>query len=441
MNLKDIRSELFQLLDEFYNQKKDEDFIPGKTKIHYAKALFNQNEVKAVLSTLLDGWLVIGRQTKKFEVLFAKFIGSKGCITTNSGSSALILAWACLKNHRLKNHLKNGDEVITTAMAHPATINCLLHNRLKPVLVDIDFTYTIDPSLAEKAVSRRVRGILPLHFLGNPCDMERLCKISESHNLFMVEDCCNTHGAEFKDRKVGTFGDMGTFSFYPAHHITMGEGGAVVYNNSIYGTILRSLRAWGSACSSCPFVPCKIAQDPNYECPMRFKTISDALKNYDRRYLFVDIAYNLKIIEMQAAFGIEQLKRTPRLIKKRKENWEYIVKSLEDYNDYLITPKPTPKSEPSWFAVGLTVRPDAPFTRYDLIKWLEKHKIETRLFFAGNIIDQPAYKNIQFKVVGNLKNTKLVRDNAFFIGCYQGITKEMVEYIVNVFDDFFKKFR
>lgn len=439
---KEIENKIFSLIDKYFSEKDRAAFIAGKTKIQYSGPIFDQNEVKAVLKSLFDGWLAAGKLNKEFERLFANFIGSKGCVTVNSGSSALLIAWACLKNHRLKKPLKSGDEVITTAMTHPATINCLLQNGLTPVLVDVERdTLNINPSLVNEAISKKTRAILPLHFLGNPCDMDQLKEIAEKYDLFTVEDCCDAHGSEYKNSKLGSIGDLGAFSFYPAHAITMGEGGAITYNKyKIYGDVLKSLRSWGVACASCPYKPCKIAQDPNYECPFRFKAMSKVLRRYDRRHLFVDVGYNLKIIEMQAAFGVEQMKKLPLFIEKRRENWAYIAKSLERYNDYMTIQKPTPNSKPSPFGVALVIEPDAPFRRHDLIKWLEKHMIETRHLFAGDIRDQPAYRDIQFKAVGDFENTKLARDNGFFIGCYPGITKKMREYVLSTFETFFSKY-
>jgi len=438
----EIKNKIFALIDEYFSTKDEVEFYPGKTKIQYSGPIFDQNEVKTVLKSLLDGWLVAGKLTKEFETLFKNYIGSKGCITLNSGSSALLIAMACLKNDRLKKPLKNGDEVITTALTHPATINCILQNNLSPVLVDVKRdTLNIDPSLIEAAISEKTRAILPLHFLGNPCEMDQIKEIAEKNDLFIVEDCCDAHGAEYKNSKVGSIGDLGAFSFYPAHAITMGEGGAVTYNkDEVYGTILRSLRSWGVACASCPYIPCRIVQDPNSGCPVRFQTISKSLEHYDRRHLFVDIGYNLKIIEMQGAFGIEQMKRLSSFMEKRINNWNYITKSLEKYKDYVMVQKPTPNSKPFPFGVVLIINPEAPFKRIDLIKWLEQHMIETRHLFAGDIRDQPAYKDVQLKAVGGFENTKLARDNGFFIGCYPGITEEMRKYIISTFEAFFSKY-
>lgn len=443
-NSEDPREVINQHIQEVFSKRKAREFVPGVTKIHYAEPIFGPQEVIGVLSSLLDGWLVIGNRARMFERMFAEFMGSNYCVTVNSGSSADLLPWACLRNSKIDNRLHAGDEIITSALSHPATINAILFNGLKPVLVDIELeTYNIDPRLVEKAISEKTRGIFITHFFGNPCEMSRLQDIvrdQKAHALFMVEDCCDAHGAEYGNAKVGTFGEMGTFSFYAAHMITMGEGGAIIGNDSRYETVLKSLRGWGAMCSTCPYTPCRVAVDPSYKCPMRFKMDIKGLEHYDSRHLFIDIGYNLKIVEMQAAFGIEQIKRMPSFIKARRKNWKSITKILRDYDEYLIIQKPTPKSKPAWFAVGITVRPDAPFERYDLVKWLEENKIETRHFFGGNVVSQPAYSNTTFKTIGKLKNAELTTHNSFFIGCHPNITKKMISYMAEVFDRFFKKF-
>jgi len=438
--LEETKDKILKMVNQYFALRPKKEFIPGETKVQYSGPVFGEQEVKAVLLSLLDGWMVIGKRTREFEKMFADYIGAKGCVTVNSGSSALLVAWSALKNQRLSRPIEDGSEVITTALTHPATINCLLQNNLLPVLVDINpDTLNLDPSLVKTAISKKTRAILPLHFLGNPCDMDVLREIADKHDVFIVEDCCDAYGSEYNNLKVGVFGDMSVVSFYAAHTITMGEGGAVLYKNERFEPILKSLRGWGVACASCQYSPCRVSIDPAFKCPGRFQT-KIGLEQWDRRHLFIDIGYNLKIVEMQAAFGIEQLKRLPSFIAKRRENWEYIVKSLEDYRSYVKPQEPTQNSKPAWFSIAFIVSPRAPFTRHDIIQWLEKHKIETRLFFAGDIRDQPAYKNVRFKVVGDLEHTRYVKDYGFFIGCYPGITQEMLEYVVNTFKNFFKRF-
>lgn len=436
----DMKSEICRTIDRYYETMKEKEFIPGKTKIRYAGPIFDQNEVKAVLLSLLDEWLVIGKRTREFERKFAEFMGSNFCVTVNSGSSANLLALACLKNPKIKDALRPGDEIITAALSHPATVNAILLNGLTPVLVDVEQeTLNIDPELVARAISKETRGVFLTHFLGNPCDMERLQEIVEENFLYMVEDCCDAHGAEYENEKVGNFGDLGTFSFYPAHMITMGEGGAIIGRDRSLESICRSLRGWGAMCSGCLHVPCKLTVPP-YKCPMRYQSEIKGLEHYDSRHLFIDMGYNLKITEMQAAFGIEQIKRMASFIEARRRNWERIVKFLSDYDEYLILQKPTPRSKPVWFSVGITVRPGAPFKRYELVKWLEDHRIETRHFFGGNVVNQPAYRNVRFKIVGELKNSELTTHNSFYIGCSPTLTEEMISYMAEMFSAFFKKY-
>lgn len=432
-----VRSKIDALIKEFFKLKENEKkFVPGKTRIQYSGPIFDDDEVKTVLSSLLDGWLAPGKHTRKFEKLFANFLGVSNCDTVDSGSSGLLISWLALKNKGLKNPIRDGDEIITSAMNHPSTINCLVHNSLKPVLVDIDLeNYNFNPQLVEKAITNKTRGILPMHFLGNPCDMDPLLELAEKHDLYIVEDCCDAYGSKYKNKNVGTFGDLAAHSFYCAHMITTGNGGAITYDKPEYGPIVKSLRSWGRACV-CPI--CLVAIDSSYECPMRFAPKSKDFEGYDKRMMFTNIGYNSQIVEMQGAFAVAQMKKLPGFIKKRKENFNYIVSALRNYEEYLLLPKKTPGSDPAWFAVPLTVRPNAPFKRNEIVEFIEKHNIETRPFFASNVRKQPAYKDIDIKLIGKDTNTDLVKDNSFFIGCYPGLTQDMVDYIINVFEKFFK---
>jgi CDP-6-deoxy-D-xylo-4-hexulose-3-dehydrase len=436
---KEIRSKIDALTKEFFKLKEDEKkFIPGKTKIQYSGPIFDENEVNNVMSSLFDGWLASGKLTREFESLFAKFIGAKYCDTVDSGSSALTISLLATKNKGLKNPMKDGDEVIASAMNHPATINSILHNNLKPVLVDIDMkNYNFDINLVEKAITDKTRGILPMHFLGNPCEMDQIMELAKKHDLFVVEDCCDAYGSKYKNKNVGTFGDFAGHSFYCAHMITTGNGGAITYDRPEYSAIIKSLRAWGRACV-CPV--CDVSLDPSYDCPTRFDSESKGFEGYDKRYMFTNIGYNSQIVEMQGAFAVAQMKRLPKFIEIRRKNFNMIVEGLKDYGDSLILPEPTPESDPAWFALPLTVNPKAGFKRKEIVDFIEKHNIETRPFFAGNLRNQPAYKGVDIKLAGVDTNTEMVKDNSFFIGCYPGITEEMIAYIVEVFGKFFKKY-
>jgi len=438
---KEILEEIHWLINQYFEIERQETvFVPGKTRIQFAGPVYDQEEIKAALDSLLSGWFVIGEHTERFERQFANLMGTKGCITVNSGSSALLLAWRALMNSSLENPLRAGDEIITGALTHTATVNSILLNGLKPVMIDARLgNYDLDPKLLEPALSDRTRGILPMHFLGNPCDMDSIMEFANRHGLYVVEDACDAYGAEYAGKKVGSFGDIGAVSFYTAHGITLGEGGGLLFNNPRLGPIIASLRAWGRACTYyCKANICKMASDPSYECPIRFHFKDDRLGEYDARYTFLNIGYNVKIVEVQAAFGLQQLRKFPEFIRLRNENFGHIVNELRPFEEYLILPKATENSKPVWFAIPLTIRQGATFTRTDLVGWLERHKIETRPFFAGYIPDQPAYRDVEIKVVGNPMNTKYTKENSFFIGCYPGINREMRDYIVHVFQRFFE---
>ncbi len=424
-------------LIEKYIDETNKKFIPGKTRIQFAGPVYGSEEIKASLKSLLSGWFTSGKSIGEFEKRFAKEMGSKYCESVNSGSSALLLAWYCLKNKRIQNPIKDGDEIILGAVTHPSTINSILLNNLKPVLIDVTIPeYNLNPELIEKAITKKTKGILPMHFLGNPCNMDKIMKIAKKYNLYVVEDVCDAYGSLYNNKKVGTFGDLGTMSFYTAHGITLFEGGAITFKDIKYQHILRSLKAWGRLCT-CD--RCEI----NFggECKIRFGVEDEKFKDYDRRYMFDNVGYNLKLVEVQAAFGLEQLKRFPGFIKKRNDNFNFIVDHLKKYENYLILPRATKKSKPVWFVIPLSIRENSKFKRKDLIAWLEKHKIETRPFFAGFAPEQPAYRDKNIKVIGNCKNTKFTRDNSFFIGCYPGITKEMARYVISVFDKFFNNLK
>jgi CDP-6-deoxy-D-xylo-4-hexulose-3-dehydrase len=428
------RNEIEKLLEELFSEKeKNVKFVPGKTRIQFAGPVYGASEVKAVLKPLLNGWLIAGELTHVFEQKFAELNGVKGCITVNSGTSALILAWNALMNDALIRPLKKGDEIITCVLTHPSTVNSLIHNGLVPVLVDADKkTLNMNIKFIEQAITKKTRGILPMHFLGNPCEMDSIMEIAKRHDLYVVEDACDSYGAKYGGRYVGSFGDLAAVSFYTAHGITLGEGGAVLFNEPKLGRIVKSLRDWGRACW------CKSPAPLNGECGCRFEwKLGDTY--YDHRYLFDNVGFNLKIIELQAAFGLEQLKRFPYFIKKRRENFQYITRALKEMTDYFIFPEPAQNSDPVWFTIPITIREDAPFFRKELEIFLNKRNIETRPFFAGYLPEQPAYKNVRMRVMGDCQVTRLTKKQSLFIGCYPGITEEMREYVIESFKKFFRK--
>jgi CDP-6-deoxy-D-xylo-4-hexulose-3-dehydrase len=426
-----IRKKINTLVKKFYDIPERE-FVPGVTKIHYSGPIFDHREINATINSLLDGWLAAGKSVNKFENNFTKYIGCEDTVTTNSGSSANLLSVASLMNNKLKNPIKRGEEIITPALTFPTTANAIILNNLKPVFVDVDVgTYNIMPELIEHVITDKTRALLLVHMLGNPCNMTEIMRIADEYNLFVIEDNCDAHGSEYRRKKVGTFGDMGTFSFYCAHTLTLIEGGAITVNKPEYAPILRSLRAWGRACT-CPV--CLDAVDPNFLCPIRF---DKEYEDYDKRYLFINIGYNLKLLELQGAFGIQQLKRIDSFVRKRRKNFNFLYKSLKGCDD-LVMPVEEKYSSPCWFSFPLSIKENASFTRKQLVDFLEKNKIETRSLMTGNILNQPAYKKIKH-IRTELYNADFITKNSFFIGCYPGLTREMLEFMVEKITEFLDK--
>ena len=432
-NLEKIKDLVKQIYEP---RKKFKEFIPGKTKIHYSGPIFDEKEVNAVITNLTAGnWLAEGKATLEFERLFAEMIGGKETIVTNSGSSSLLLIFACLMVKDVDNPLNEGDEVITSALTFPTTINSIILNRLKPVFIDVEpETYNMDPNQIKAMISEKTKAILVTHHLGNPCDMEKIMKIAKEHNLYVIEDCCDAHSAMLGDKKLGSFGHMAAFSFYGAHAMTMGEGGAIVVNDYKFTPTLRSLKTCGRACT-CHI--CKYSVDSNFQCPQRFTSQYDGFENFDKRTLYPYIGYKLKILDLQCAFGLEQLKKLPSFVEKRQQNFNLLTQGLKEFEKYLILPKSLEGSKPSWFSVPLTLRKECGFKREDLVNYLEKNNIETRPLLGGNLLKQPAYKGMEFRSTP-LTNTDYYHNNSFYIGCYPGINQEMIDFILKTFSDFFK---
>jgi len=428
-----IRKEILKKVEEFYYSKPKEKFIPGKSLINYAGRVYDQRELTSLVDASLDFWLTSGRFTKEFESKLSKFLGLKYCILTNSGSSANLLAVSAITSPLLKDRkLNHGDEVITTACGFPTTLNPIIQNNLIPVFVDIELgTYNIKVDSLEKAVSKKTKAILIAHTLGNPADMGRIAQIAKKRNLWLIEDSCDALGSKYNGRYTGTFGDISTCSFYPAHTITMGEGGAILTNNPLLRRIILSLRDWGRDCW------CETGHDNT--CGKRFGWHFGKLPlGYDHKYVYSHIGYNLKATDMQAAIGVAQLKKLNKFIIARNKNFNIFYGLLTRYEKYFILPKTTAGSHPSWFGFPILVKADAPFSRKDIVNFLEKNKIATRMLFGGNLTKQPAYEKIRNRVFGSLKNTDLVMNNLFWIGVYPGISKGMIEYIVDKFNKFIK---
>lgn len=431
MNEKEIREEIFQKVKELYSVMEKKDFIPGKSYISYAGRVFDEKEMISLVDSALDFWLTAGRFAKQFETEFAEFLGVKHCLLTNSGSSANLLALSALTSRKLdERRLKPGDEVITVAAAFPTTVNPIIQNNLVPVFVDVNLgTYNIQADKVEDAISDKTKAIFVAHTLGNPFDLETIMEVAEKYDLWVIEDNCDALGSKYDGKYTGTFGDIATVSFYPPHHITMGEGGALVTNDNQLKRLIESFRDWGRDCW------CEPGCDNT--CGKRFEwQLGELPYGYDHKYIYSHIGYNLKVTDMQAAVGVEQLKKLPSFVEARKKNFNLLYKGLERYEKYFILPKTELKADPSWFAFPITIKEDANFARKDLITFIEKANIETRLIFGGNIIRQPAFKNIKCKIIGGLTNSDIIMKNSFFIGVYPGITDAMIDYILATFRNF-----
>ena len=412
---------------------KKKTFIPGKSKVQYAGAIFDQREIDAVVDVLEKGWIGIGKKADEFETEFSKYLGVEETIVTNSGSSSNLVAVTALG-------FEPGSEIITTATTFPTTLNPILQNNLVPVVIDVEMgTYNINVDLIEGAITDKTKALMFMHSLGNPCDMTSIMSIARRHNLVVIEDNCDALGSKTNGTYTGSIGHVSTASFYAAHHMTMGEGGAVCTNDPVLAQKMRSVRDWGRACAC---KKCVVIGDPNAKCRMRLNTtFEDLPKGYDNKYIYTNIGYNLKPTEMQCAFGVEQLKRLPDFVTKRKKNFNTIYTSLKKYEEYFILPKWLPESEPSWFSFPITVKDTAPFTRNDIIHFLEDRNIETRLLFAGNITRQPAYKNSAIRVHGELTNSDKVMKDTFFIGVWPGLIEKEISFVLDTFKTFIANVR
>ncbi|MFH1409229.1 MAG: lipopolysaccharide biosynthesis protein RfbH [Nanoarchaeota archaeon] len=425
----EIRKHLSQIA-----ASRTQEFIPGKTTINYAGATYDSNEMIAFVDSFLDGWFGIGRSADCFEQELAKAITAKTAVLTNSGSSANLLAVAALCSPHYHNRLKQGDELITTAMAFPTTVNPAILYGLTPVFVDaMPGTYNPNIEDIKSAITPRTKAIMLAHTLGNPNEMDKLMKLADDNNLVVIEDCCDALGSTYDGKHTGSFGVMSTYSFYVAHHITMGEGGAVACNSRILDGIIRSLREWGRSCV------CKWDEEsPNGHCGKRFAHKVDGV-TYDHRYTYSHIGYNLKPLEFQAAFGVKQLERLPFITRRRKENFTAFNNGLKQYADVFILPKTLPKSDPSWFGYPLTVKDDAPFTRGEIMQHLAEKLIQTRVLFAGNITRHKPYKDINRRIIGDLEGADHIMRGSFFLGCYPGITTDMITYILKTITEFMEE--
>lgn len=413
----------------FFNFTKK--YIPPSGKV------FDKEEINNVISAAKEGWWTEGRWAKQFESDFKKFLGVRYVTLVNSGSSANLLALAGLTSDVFgERKLKPGDEFITTSVAFPTTVNPGILYGLKPVFIDVELdTLNIDASQIEKAITKKTKLIMIAHTLGRPFDLEKIVVLCKKYNLWLIEDCCDALGSKYKGKYVATFGDVATFSFYPAHQITMGEGGAVVTNNPLIYRANRQFRDWGRDCW------CDTGKDNT--CGKRFGwKLGELPYGYDHKYIYSQIGYNLKLTDFQAAIGVAQLKKLPYFIKKRQENYRILYNFFKKYEKYFILMKEDKDLEISYFGFPLVVKPNAPFTRNELTEYLEKNKIGTRNVFAGNLLKHPAYLKLKnkFKIIGDHKNADLVMNNAFWIGVWPGISKKMIKYIIKIHLNFFKKY-
>jgi CDP-6-deoxy-D-xylo-4-hexulose-3-dehydrase len=424
-----LREHILKLVSEYHAEAFPERrFVPGETAVPVSGRVFDNEDMCSLVDSSLDFWLTTGRFAAQFEKQFARWFGIRTATLVNSGSSADLLAVTALTSPKLGDRrLVPGDEVITVAAGFPTTVNPIIQNGLIPVFLDEHIpTYNIDVSLLEEARSERTRAVVIAHTLGNPFNLGAVTEFVRKYDLWLVEDCCDAVGATYKGQKVGTFGDLATVSFYPAHHITMGEGGCVLAEKPLLKTIVESFRDWGRDCW------CEPGKENT--CGKRFEwQLGDLPCGYDHKYTYSHIGYNLKMTDMQAAVGVSQLKKLPGFIEKRRANFRALREGLKDLKEFFILPEATPGSDPSWFGFPLAVRSDAPFTRNQVIAFLESRKIATRLLFGGNLLRQPAYQNIKHRVVGSFTNTDFIMNQVFWIGVYPGITSQMIEYVVDVF--------
>jgi CDP-6-deoxy-D-xylo-4-hexulose-3-dehydrase len=424
----ELRGRILEMVEEYARLAHgDRPFVAGQSPIHVSGKVYGAEELRALVDSSLDFWLTTGRYNDIFEKRLANVFGLRFALTTNSGSSANLLAFSSLTSPLLgKEAIAPGDEVITVAAGFPTTVNPTLINGLVPVFVDIDIpTYNVIPSLVEEAVTPRTRAIMIAHTLGNPFDLGEITRIAKAHDLWLIEDCCDALGSTYNGQPVGTFGDVGTLSFYPAHHITMGEGGAVFTNNALLRRALASIRDWGRDCWC----------DPGMDntCRKRFGwSLGTLPTGYDHKYTYSHLGYNLKITDMQAAVGVAQLDRLPAFVDARRRNFRRLRDGLEDLGEFLILPEATKGSDPSWFGFLITVREDAPFSRNDLTRPLNQQGVATRNLFAGNLVRQPYMTGRNFRVVGNLSNTDRVMNQTFWIGVYPGLSNAHIDHAIEI---------
>ena len=432
VDVKALRSEILELVRRYHDVAfEPKEFAPGQSPVPCAGRVFDGDELVHLVDSSLDFWLTTGRFAEQFEREFAAKFGTRHALLVNSGSSANLVALSSLTSPKLGDRqLKPGDEVITVAAGFPTTVNPIIQNNLVPVFVDVDIpTYNIDPSQLEPALSSKTRAIMIAHTLGNPFDLGAVADFAKEHKLWLVEDCCDAVGATYQGKNVGTFGDLATVSFYPAHHMTMGEGGCVMTDRPKLKTLVESFRDWGRDCWCAP--------GADNTCGKRFDWQLGSLPHgYDHKYIYSHIGYNLKLTDMQAAIGVAQLGKLDGFIAARRANFKALHEGLSDLQESFLLPEATPGSDPSWFGFPIIVREGARFSRAELVNHLNSRKIGTRQVFAGNLLRQPAYAGIEHRQIGGLPNTDIVMNQALWVGVYPGISSTMMDSVIETFHEF-----
>ena len=432
-----LRNEILGKVREFYSAAHDktgDEFVPGKTRVNYAGRVFDENELVSLVDSSLDFWLTAGRYAEEFSGKLEDFYDVSDVILTNSGSSSNLLAVSALTSETLGGRrLRPGDEVITVAAGFPSTVSPIVQNRLIPVFLDVEIgTYNIDVSKLEEAYSPKTKAVFVAHTLGNPFNLDAVTAFCEKHDLWLIEDNCDALGSRYRGKLTGTFGHMATGSFYPAHHITTGEGGCVITDDPQLARIIKSFRDWGRDCY------CEGGE--NNTCGCRFtKQYGTLPKGYDHKYVYSQIGYNLKMTDMQAAIGAAQMDKLETFTARRKENFRRITEGLQGLDDFFILPKATEHSDPSWFAYILTLRENVPFTRVDLAQYLDQNLIETRGLFAGNLLRQPGYMKIEHRVVGGLENTDRIMNSTLFMGVFPGLTEAKIHFVTDKIREYTKQ--
>jgi CDP-4-dehydro-6-deoxyglucose reductase, E1 len=425
-NSNPTRKKILDLVKDHYTEAfPTKLFVPGETPIPVSGKVFDEDEIVQLVDASLDFWLTTGRYAYRLERELAKFVGVRHSFLVNSGSSANLVALSALTSHKMGDkQLKPGDEVITVAAGFPTTVNPIIQNRLTPVFLDVRLdTYNIDVTMLEEALSPKTRAIMIAHTLGNPFDVDAITRFAKKHELLLVEDNCDALGSTYRGKRTGSFGDVSTCSFYPAHHITTGEGGAVFANKPALKPLIESFREWGRDCWCEP-------GDEN-TCGKRFDwQLGELPHGYDHKYTYDHVGYNLKMTDMQAAVGVAQMAKIDSFSEARKSNWKTLREGLDSLQEYFMLPEPTPNSDPSWFGFPMSVRPETGIKRRDFILFLEERKIATRLLFSGNIARQPAYLELPTRSVGDLKNSDFIMNNTLWLGVYPGLTSKMLNYMI-----------